>query len=149
MKMEFIKGEKVKFNLKGKEAEELAEELSFTYGKEYLVHSVGRLLVILIDDNNSKVAWTLETASNTFVRPGYKEPVVELKRCKECKETFKWDDDVLMHGDNVYHKECVEVFPISYGIQVIGGDYIGESDNDDGQSAYDALRPGEYEEEEE
>lgn len=143
--MEFVKGEKVRFNLKPEES----TELTFTYGQEYLISDADRLMVVLLDDENNKVAWTYTSASKMFVPLDYKEPVVELKRCSVCTETFLWDDDVLLHGNDAYHKKCVDVFPIAYGISIPGGDYVGESDNEDGEIAYSALEAGEYEEDEE
>lgn len=74
---------------------------------------------------------------------------VKFKRCEECEGTFRWDDKLVSSGDKFYHKECVHVFPITYGIQLLSGDYIGESDTEHGEMAYDALEHGEYEEDEE
>lgn len=143
--MEFVKGEKVKFNLKPEES----ERYTYTYGQEYVIAAVGRLIVSILDDDDNKLGWTHTSASKMFIPLDYKEHVVELKRCSVCMETFSWDDDVLLNENDAYHKECVDVFPIAYGISIPGGSYVGRSDNEDGQIAYDALRVGEYEEEEE
>lgn len=70
----------------------------------------------------------------------------KLKRCRECEETFSWDDDVIRISDDVYHKKCVELYPTGY-VAFIDGNFIGETENDDGSSAYDILDEGEYEEE--
>lgn len=143
--MEFAKGQKVIFNLKPDET----ENKRYTYGQEYIVTGVTKIMVTIFDDEYDKVAWTIETANSMFVPLDHKEHAVELKRCEQCEKTFKWDDELVSSGDNFYHKECVHVFPIAYGIQLLNGDYIGESDVEDGEMAFHLLNDGEYEENEE
>lgn len=70
----------------------------------------------------------------------------KLKRCKACEETFTWNEDVILVNDDVYHKDCVELYPIGY-FAMLDGEPLGETENEDGSSAYDILDEGEYEEE--
>lgn len=70
----------------------------------------------------------------------------KLKRCKACEETFIWNEDVILVNDEVYHKDCVTLCPTGY-YAMLDGEPLGETENDDGSSAYDILNEGEYEEE--
>lgn len=70
----------------------------------------------------------------------------KLKRCKACEETFIWNEDVILVNDEVYHKDCVDLYPTGY-YAMLDGEPLGETENDDGSSAYDILDEGEYEEE--
>ncbi len=38
----------------------------------------------------------------------------KLKRCKACEETFTWNGDVILVNDEVYHKDCVSLYPTGY-----------------------------------
>ena len=69
-----------------------------------------------------------------------------LKRCKACEETFTWNEDVILVNDDVYHKDCVSLYPTGY-VAYIDDEFLGETENEDGSSAYDILEEGEYEEE--
>ncbi|MGE7951911.1 hypothetical protein [Lysinibacillus xylanilyticus] len=69
-----------------------------------------------------------------------------LKRCESCEETFSWDDDVVLVNDEIYHKDCVEIYPTGY-FAMLDGEPLGETENEDGSRAYDILSEGEYEEE--
>lgn len=53
-----------------------------------------------------------------------------MKRCEECHETFRWDDDVVNVDDRYYHKECVQLFPSEYVVYV-NDDYIGVVEYED------------------
>ncbi|WP_375106299.1 hypothetical protein AB9L15_08660 [Lysinibacillus fusiformis] len=70
----------------------------------------------------------------------------KLKRCKVCEETFVWNEDVILVNEEVYHKDCVQLYPIGY-YAMLDDEPLGETENDDGSSAYDILDEGEYEEE--
>lgn len=63
---------------------------------------------------------------------------MEKKNCTVCEEIFKWDDDVIIVEDDLYHKDCVELYPIGY-IAMLNGEPIGETENDDGQMACEIL----------
>ncbi|MFF5816381.1 hypothetical protein [Lysinibacillus capsici] len=69
-----------------------------------------------------------------------------LKRCKACEETFTWNEDVILVNDDVYHKDCVELYPTGY-FAMLDGEPLGETENEDGSMAFDILDEGEYEEE--
>ncbi len=73
-----------------------------------------------------------------------------MKKCDECGEVFEWDDSVIHveEKDEIYHSECVNVFPIAYGV-MISGDWIGETECENGVAAFEVLREGEYREESE
>ncbi|GAB0167478.1 hypothetical protein LSPCS325_09150 [Lysinibacillus sp. CTST325] len=70
----------------------------------------------------------------------------KLKRCEACKETFGWRDDVVLVNDEVYHKDCVDLYPTGY-YAMLDGEPLGETENEDGSMAFDILCEGEYEEE--
>ncbi|HGQ2848730.1 TPA: hypothetical protein ACLZEB_001197 [Streptococcus pneumoniae] len=70
----------------------------------------------------------------------------KLKRCKACEETFTWNEDVILVNDDVYHKDCVSLYPTGY-VAYIDDEFLGETENEDGSSAYDILDEGEYKEE--
>ncbi|XRD23481.1 hypothetical protein AABM34_13095 [Lysinibacillus fusiformis] len=70
----------------------------------------------------------------------------KLKRCKACEETFVWNEDIILVNDEVYHKDCVQLYPIGY-YAMLDDEPLGETENDEGSSAYDILDKGQYEEE--
>lgn len=70
-----------------------------------------------------------------------------LKKCEACKESFRWLDDVVIVDDEIYHTDCVTLYPIGY-IAMLDGEPLGETENEDGQPAYDILDEGEYLEDE-
>lgn len=41
----------------------------------------------------------------------------KLKRCKACEETFVWNEDVIIVNEEVYHKDCVQLYPIGYYVR--------------------------------
>jgi len=67
------------------------------------------------------------------------------KQCAACSENFQWDDDVVEVRDEFYHKDCVELYPTGY-VAYLDYECLGETENDDGQPAYDVFKEGEYEE---
>ncbi|MFF2174950.1 hypothetical protein ACFVT8_00570 [Lysinibacillus sp. NPDC058147] len=69
-----------------------------------------------------------------------------LKRCEACEETFSWKDDVVLVNDEIYHKDCVDLYPTGY-YAMLDGEPLGETENEDGSMAFDILYEGEYEEE--
>jgi len=64
-----------------------------------------------------------------------------MKKCDECLEIFKWNDDVLTVDDRLFHKECVELIPMGY-IAMVNDYPVGEVENDD--MACFVLDDGEY-----
>ena len=68
-----------------------------------------------------------------------------MKQCAACSENFQWDDDVVEVRDEFYHKDCVELYPISY-FAMLDGEPLGETENDGVDPAYDIFSEGEYEE---
>lgn len=61
-----------------------------------------------------------------------------LAKCTECKEEFKWDKNVVLVNDEPYCDDCVTLYPTGY-VAFIGNDWIGETENDDGQMAYEIF----------
>lgn len=59
-----------------------------------------------------------------------------INECNHCGEKFKWNDDVIIVDDCAYHKSCVTLYPTSY-IAFTGDICLGETDNDDGEMAYE------------
>ena len=57
-----------------------------------------------------------------------------LAKCKECNEDFKWDSKIIIVNDEPYCDDCVKLYPTGY-VAFIGDDWIGETENDDGQDA--------------
>lgn len=47
-----------------------------------------------------------------------------MKKCEECYETFKWDDDVVSVNEEYYHARCVELVPTGY-VAYVGDEFIG------------------------
>ncbi len=53
-----------------------------------------------------------------------------MKRCEECYQTFKWDEDVVNVNDDYYHKNCVEMVPVEH-VAYVNGEYIGVVEYED------------------
>lgn len=70
----------------------------------------------------------------------------KLKKCKACEDPFHWNDDVIEVNDEFYHKNCVELYPTGY-FAMLDGEPLGETENEDGSSAFEILDDGEYLEE--
>lgn len=60
-------------------------------------------------------------------------------KCTYCDFEFKWNDDVVIVNDEVYHKTCVKLYPIGYVAYTEDDDFLGETENDDGQDAYEIF----------
>ena len=69
-----------------------------------------------------------------------------LKRCEACHDHFFQHDDIVVVNDEFYHKDCVSLYPIGY-IAMLDGEFLGETENEDGSSAYEILDDGEFLEE--
>jgi len=67
----------------------------------------------------------------------------KLKKCGACVEAFNWDDDVILVNDEIYHKDCVTLYPTGY-FAMLDGDPLGETENEDGSMAFFELEAGEY-----
>lgn len=59
--------------------------------------------------------------------------------CSYCNEKFKRYDDVVTVDEDAYHADCIELYPTGYVAMTKDGDFLGESDNDDGQWAIDIF----------
>ncbi|KAB8139288.1 hypothetical protein F9U64_01295 [Gracilibacillus oryzae] len=68
----------------------------------------------------------------------------KLKRCESCNDPINWDDTVILVEDDVYHKDCVELYPTGY-FAMIDGEPIGETENDNGGVAWEYFDDHELE----
>lgn len=64
-----------------------------------------------------------------------------MRKCDECVEVFKWDDDIVNVDDRYFHKDCVELIPMGY-IAFVDDDPIGEVEYED--MACFILNDGDY-----
>ena len=60
------------------------------------------------------------------------------KSCKACDDEFLWNDDVIVVDDELYHKDCVTLYPTGF-IAFIDGECLGETENEDGQMAFEII----------
>ncbi|MBW8350750.1 hypothetical protein K0H71_15040 [Bacillus sp. IITD106] len=67
----------------------------------------------------------------------------KIKRCEACSDPFRWNDEIIIVDDTLYHKDCVSLYPSGY-IAMLDGEFLGETENEDGNGAYDILNDGEY-----
>lgn len=67
----------------------------------------------------------------------------KLKKCEACGEHFQWKDDVIVVNDEIYHKDCLTIFPTSY-FAMLDDNPLGETENEDGSMAIEILDEGEY-----
>lgn len=58
--------------------------------------------------------------------------------CAACKDPFRWSDEVIVVNDEIYHKDCVDIVPLSYGA-LLDGEFLGETENEDGSMACDFI----------
>lgn len=61
-----------------------------------------------------------------------------MKACIACEEKFKWDDDVIDVADNLYHKDCVNLYPTGF-VAYLDDEFLGETENEDGQMAFEII----------
>ena len=66
-----------------------------------------------------------------------------MEKCKVCSDYFKWDDEVIEVDDEYYHKDCVTLYPTGY-VAFLDDDFLGETENADGTTAYSILEEGKY-----
>lgn len=63
---------------------------------------------------------------------------MEKKCCKACDDPFNWNDDVIEVSDDLYHKDCVTLYPTGF-VAFIGDECLGETENEDGQMACEII----------
>jgi hypothetical protein len=61
-----------------------------------------------------------------------------MRKCVACEESFVWDDNVIIVDDELYHKDCVTLYPTGY-YAFIDGEPLGETENEDGQMAFEII----------
>lgn len=61
-----------------------------------------------------------------------------MKVCAACKDSFVWNDIVIIADDEIYHKDCIEVHPSSF-FAMLDGEPLGETENDDGSMACEYI----------
>ena len=62
----------------------------------------------------------------------------EIRKCKACDDEFVWNNDVIVVEDNLYHKDCVNLYPTGF-VAYIDDEYLRETENDDGQMACEII----------
>lgn len=61
-----------------------------------------------------------------------------MPNCKACDDEFVWNDDVVIVNDELYHKDCVTLYPIGF-VAFVGDEFLGETENEDGQMACEII----------
>lgn len=59
-------------------------------------------------------------------------------KCKACDDEFQWQDKVIIVNDNLYHKDCVTLYPTGF-VAFLDEECIGETENEDGQMAFEII----------
>ena len=59
-------------------------------------------------------------------------------QCEYCLNEFLEFDNVILVNDTLYHDYCVTLHPTGY-VVFVGDEYIGDSENDEGESAYEYI----------
>lgn len=60
------------------------------------------------------------------------------KCCDACDDKFNWDDDVVIVNEKLYHKDCVTLYPTGF-VAYIDDEFLGETENEDGQMAFEII----------
>ena len=61
-----------------------------------------------------------------------------MNKCAACEYKFEWNDQVVIVDDDLYHKDCLTLYPTGY-YAYVGGEPLGETENEDGQMAYQII----------
>lgn len=61
-----------------------------------------------------------------------------MNKCTACADDFEWNDYVVIVDDKLYHKDCLELNPTGY-FAMLGGEPLGETENEDGQMAFEII----------
>ncbi|TCI99959.1 hypothetical protein [Cytobacillus praedii] len=61
-----------------------------------------------------------------------------MSKCVSCEDEFLWNDTVIIVDDKLYHKDCLELYPTGF-YAMLDGEPLGETENDDGQMAYEII----------
>lgn len=61
-----------------------------------------------------------------------------MSKCVSCEDEFEWNDEVIIVEDCLYHKDCVTLYPTGY-VAYIDDEFLGETENEDGQMAYEII----------
>lgn len=59
-------------------------------------------------------------------------------QCEYCLNEFGQFENVILVNDTLYHDYCVTLYPSGY-VVFVGDEYIGDSENDEGDSAYEYI----------
>lgn len=62
----------------------------------------------------------------------------KLERCPSCNEPFEWNETVILVSGDLYHKDCLTLYPTGY-VAFDGNHCLGETDNEDGDMAFEHL----------
>lgn len=58
-------------------------------------------------------------------------------KCRACGDEFVWNDSVVIVSDEKYHRDCIELYPIGWFAMTLDGEPIGETENEEGQLAFE------------
>lgn len=61
-----------------------------------------------------------------------------MTKCKVCEDQFEWNDQVVIVDDDLYHVDCVTLYPTGF-FAMLEGEPLGETENDDGQMACEII----------
>lgn len=61
-----------------------------------------------------------------------------MSKCVACADDFRWNDEVVIVADEVYHKDCLDLYPTGF-YAMLDGEMLGETENDDGQMACEII----------
>ena len=60
------------------------------------------------------------------------------KECTACENLFIWNDEVILVNDELYHKDCVTLYPTGF-VAFLDDQPLGETENEDGSAASDYI----------
>lgn len=61
-----------------------------------------------------------------------------MNKCEACGESFEWDDKAVIVDGDIYHKNCLTLYPNGY-VAFVGDEFLGETENEDGQMACEII----------
>ncbi|MGM7635653.1 hypothetical protein [Bacillus sp. Hm123] len=61
-----------------------------------------------------------------------------MPKCMACEDKLKWNDDVIIVNEKLYHTDCVTLYPTGF-MAFIDDECLGETDNEGGQMACEII----------
>ena len=59
-----------------------------------------------------------------------------MKKCTVCQASFDEEDQVFMKNEDLYHRDCLELIPVSYDVFTSDGQLLGTYDDPEFIPAY-------------